>query len=377
MDKFLSECIDLIYDSVSDPRGWEAFSRHVMKVIDADYCHTLITDFEGPSHNYGVERLEETGQVKAYQKQIYDEGALKQILDKQADACAFTSHEFFHEISAELGDPYAIFLPGELTQNFLASFIRTEQNPAYSIFHMYGRSSEKELFEKKHYDFLAELVKHTKRAYALSISISHTAELNTFIVKCLNHIPAGVFIVSYRGGVLAMNDIAKEYLATEDFEIVERRLVCRDARVNKSLQESLERITAQETSEGECLQYEIKEGKKYFISCSPHSKKQGDVTREWRLSDGAQCIVFITDETRIIELPKDRMKVLFGFTAAEVNVAEQLVNGKSTSEIAQILNVNINTVRYHLKSCYVKAQVNNQAELVGLVLRVMVSFTTS
>jgi DNA-binding CsgD family transcriptional regulator len=54
-----------------------------------------------------------------------------------------------------------------------------------------------------------------------------------------------------------------------------------------------------------------------------------------------------------------------------------LVNGKSTSEIAQILNVNINTVRYHLKSCYVKAQVNNQAELVGLVLRVMVNFTSS
>jgi DNA-binding CsgD family transcriptional regulator len=106
-----------------------------------------------------------------------------------------------------------------------------------------------------------------------------------------------------------------------------------------------------------------------YLYCIPHLLSQGPNHSEWRLSDGAQNVIFITDDARHIALPLDILKSIYHLTSSESRVVQLLVNGQSTDDIAKILDINVNSVRFHLKNCFQKTQVTNQAELVGLILR--------
>ncbi len=371
MQQYIPEFLELIYDSVSDPRGWEAFSKRMMEVLEADYSHTLITDFQTPSHNYGALVSRETGNVKAYERVVFNEDNLKIILDQQCEATAFLAKEFLHKISDNGFSIDDIFLFPDNSSNFIASFIRTRQDPAYSVLHIYGRPANQDWFSKEHLDFLNTLAGHIKKAYSLSINISHTAELNSFISRTLNHVATGVFIISHRGGVLSMNELAEKYIQDGEFKIVGKKLIINAADATQKLNDALERIAASDEPSGEYVQYVNHQGKKFFLSCLPHTGNKGAVNREWRLSDGAQCIVFVTDEKNSIELPWEKLKNLYGLTEAESNVVSMLVNGSSTEDIAENMKINPNSVRYHLKNCFSKTFVNNQAELVGLILRTL------
>ena len=66
--------------------------------------------------------------------------------------------------------------------------------------------------------------------------------------------------------------------------------------------------------------------------------------------------------------PKEMLAQLFGFTAAEMRVAERLLMGDSPEQVAAFLNVKTATARWHLASIYRKTGTNRQAELVRLLL---------
>lgn len=371
MQQYIPEFLELIYDSVSDPRGWEAFSKRMMEVLGADFSHTLITDFQSPSHNYGALVSRETGNVKAYEKVVFNEENLKLVLDQQPEVSAFLAKDFLAQVSGSGFSVEDIFLFPDNSSNFIASFIRTRQDPAYSVLHIYGRPANHDWFSREHLDFLMILAGHIKKAYSLSININHTTELNSFIARTLNHVAAGVFIISYRGGVLSMNKLAENYIEDGAFRVEGKKLVVNAEGATKMLDDALERIASSNQPSGEYVQYTDREGKKFFLSCLPHTESKGAINREWRLSDGAQYVVFVTDEKSSIDLPWETLKTLYGLTESESKVVRMLVNGSSTEDIAIELSINANSVRYHLKNCFSKTFVNNQAELVGLILRTL------
>ncbi|WP_101758971.1 helix-turn-helix domain-containing protein [Oceanicoccus sp. KOV_DT_Chl] len=371
MQQYVPEFMELIYDSVADPRGWETFSRRMMDVLDADFCHTLITDFEDPSHNYGIHIVQETGSVKSYQKTIFDEGLVEKILQNQSEIECFKGNDFLSQAEKYGGLGRDVFIDGNKNTNFMVSFIRTRQDPAYSVVNVYGRREGKESYSREEYEFLAGLLPHIRRAYRLSVDVSYTEELNGFVVRSLNHIAAAVFIISHRGGVVAMNDVAGRYIANGEFFVQGNKLLVNADGITEVLNSALRSMVEAESPEGEYIKYVNNSGKKFFISCLPHMNKSGDVSREWRLSDGAQNLVFITDESTSIDLPWDKLKSLYGLTESEAKVVGMLVNGSSTEDIATALSINSNSVRYHLKNCFSKTYVNNQAELVGLILRTL------
>lgn len=53
-------------------------------------------------------------------------------------------------------------------------------------------------------------------------------------------------------------------------------------------------------------------------------------------------------------------------TSKEQKICEQLSKGKSYQQVAAIMSISINTVRYHVKNIYQKFNVNGRAELVAL-----------
>lgn len=62
----------------------------------------------------------------------------------------------------------------------------------------------------------------------------------------------------------------------------------------------------------------------------------------------------------------DRLSV--ELTTQEKRMCELLVTGQSYQQIADVLFVSINTVRYHIKNLYLKFSVNSRAELVSKLI---------
>jgi DNA-binding CsgD family transcriptional regulator len=77
--------------------------------------------------------------------------------------------------------------------------------------------------------------------------------------------------------------------------------------------------------------------------------------------------LFITDPEQQVEPVAAPLRELFGFTPAEVRLANALLQGKSVEEYAEESAVSINTARTHVKRIYSKAGVKRQSELVRLL----------
>jgi len=72
--------------------------------------------------------------------------------------------------------------------------------------------------------------------------------------------------------------------------------------------------------------------------------------------------------TKMLDLPQDILRTLFGLTPAECRVALLLGVGHSPQEIAQTIGVSFETVRSHIKSIFSKTNVKRQGELIRLLL---------
>jgi DNA-binding CsgD family transcriptional regulator len=71
-------------------------------------------------------------------------------------------------------------------------------------------------------------------------------------------------------------------------------------------------------------------------------------------------------EERLFELQGDRL-ACFGLTRREAEVVQWLVQGKSSCEIATILNISVRTVSKHLERIYLQLRVENRHAAVALM----------
>lgn len=76
---------------------------------------------------------------------------------------------------------------------------------------------------------------------------------------------------------------------------------------------------------------------------------------------------------RMVTAPKglkeDRKEVPFELSPAEIRILEQVTEGKSNKEIAEVVFLSPWTVKTHIKNIYKKMQVNSRAAAVKLALR--------
>jgi DNA-binding CsgD family transcriptional regulator len=80
-------------------------------------------------------------------------------------------------------------------------------------------------------------------------------------------------------------------------------------------------------------------------------------------------LLFITDPERVCEPDVDLLRRFHSLAPAEAQVARLLLQNKSVREIAELLRISANTVRFHLKQLFSKTGTRRQSELVRLLLR--------
>jgi DNA-binding CsgD family transcriptional regulator len=87
-----------------------------------------------------------------------------------------------------------------------------------------------------------------------------------------------------------------------------------------------------------------------------------------RARSGADIIVLVSDPDAAPPYPDGVLRALFGFTAAEIEVANGLLIGYSLDEVASLRHVGVGTVRNQVKSLLCKTRTKRQSDLVRLLM---------
>ncbi|MFT4100863.1 MAG: helix-turn-helix transcriptional regulator [Burkholderiaceae bacterium] len=80
------------------------------------------------------------------------------------------------------------------------------------------------------------------------------------------------------------------------------------------------------------------------------------------------ALVYVFDPERLPSLPADRVRRMFGLTAAEAQLAVALCRGATLDEIAVEREVSSHTIRTQLKSLFGRTGTNRQTELVARLM---------
>jgi DNA-binding CsgD family transcriptional regulator len=81
------------------------------------------------------------------------------------------------------------------------------------------------------------------------------------------------------------------------------------------------------------------------------------------------AMVIVTDPWREQRVQKENLRLRFGFTPAEADVAIEIVKGDGRTASAGRLGISAKTVRAHLSSIFEKTGAHRQAELVRLLMQ--------
>jgi DNA-binding CsgD family transcriptional regulator len=88
-------------------------------------------------------------------------------------------------------------------------------------------------------------------------------------------------------------------------------------------------------------------------------------------SDETSTVILLDLDARPEPTPRTLQR-LFGFTAAETQLAIELARGRNLLDIARSRRLSRTTIRSHLAALFVKTQTRRQVELVALLGRIAV-----
>jgi PAS domain S-box-containing protein len=184
--------------------------------------------------------------------------------------------------------------------------------------------------------------------------------------ETLNLLATGMVLVGDGGQILLCNRSAERLLAQGALLRREGdRLLAAAAWYDKDLQALIAKALA---SRGR-----FPEGSGAMnLHAAPGDKPLHVVVTPLRIADGARNLpvaaVIVRDTESQTEVRPELLQQLYGLTRAEARVVTELARGKRLTEVAQTLNVSVNTVRNQLKQAFAKTSTNRQADLVSLVL---------
>ena len=219
---------------------------------------------------------------------------------------------------------------------------------------------------------VGQLIPHMQQAFEISRALAGS-KLETAIVasKGLREVPA-ILLLSETGRVVFANGIAEQMLADGIPVFLDRQGV-----LSFSIDENERR------SSSEVLRYRLSTANPSFsVSLKPTNQSASYDVRFAKLSEeagipfpldrslglsGRCCLVIVSK--RSLSTSMDIVLKLRGLTGTEIQIALLLMEGHSAQEIADERATSIYTVRNQTKSIMAKLDVNRQADLMRLLLK--------
>jgi len=168
-----------------------------------------------------------------------------------------------------------------------------------------------------------------------------------------------IFIVQRAGQCLDLNAAARALISRSDGLLVRRdRLVTAAPQAEKSWMAAIERATARQAAEASSLIIPRRGNlRPYLVAVSPLSSAAGP----------PMAMIVLRDPDCRLGSPADKLRQLFGLSAAEASVAVALAEGMTPDEMAQARQVSLSTIRSQLHAASAKMGCVRLAQVAALV----------
>lgn len=182
----------------------------------------------------------------------------------------------------------------------------------------------------------------------------------------LSQLGQGIILLSRRGQVLFITDVADEMVRNHDGLIVKDGILTGvleqdDGRLQQMREVAL-LASAQEQSYKSFYIHRNNQQKPYLLLIS--KMELGPSSTE--IDEGV--LIIIKDTHANAEYWQERLKSIFGLTNREADFVVLLTEGRNIKEISTVMSIAEDTARQYLKNCFKKMEVNKQHELVCLAL---------
>lgn len=182
----------------------------------------------------------------------------------------------------------------------------------------------------------------------------------------LSQLGQGIILLSRRGQVLFITDVADEMVRNHDGLIVKDGILTGvleqdDGRLQQMREVAL-LASAQEQSYKSFYIHRNNQQKPYLLLIS---KMELDPSST-EIDEGV--LIIIKDTHANAEYWQERLKSIFGLTNREADFVVLLTEGRNIKEISTVMSIAEDTARQYLKNCFKKMEVNKQHELVCLAL---------
>jgi len=219
---------------------------------------------------------------------------------------------------------------------------------------------------------LSRLAPHFEQACALGHLVEQRTLTRTALLEALSLKLEGVLLLNRAGSPTFVNDAATAIFNADDgLAYAKGALQTRRAAETRKLQAMIGSAIAQSAGEGEfgggrMLVTRLSARRPYVIRVLPVPR-----TERFLTTTSIACVVHVQDLARTPAPPIEALRLTFGLTRREAELAVELARCAALEGAAANAGMAINTARNHLQKVFQKTETRSQVEAVQLLSRIV------
>ena len=361
------ECPDrllgAIYDSVMDQEPWVAGLEQLRVALDANST-SLRMSKRGPRQN---EVIYAAGPiVKPENVRLWEDKLLHDTLPTApplGETWINEWHNMPSSYAVEMNKGWDIYITA-------GHCFAAVENTSMALYVSRGKANT--CFSERDLALIESAGRHFGRALRLRQEMKHKEVVADFYAEAMERMSVGGVLIGACGSVTTLNATAERIIRDRDgLYMTAGRLHATDSLMDRQLQTTLRSVLSGEFSK-RCVALALpreSDRRDLGLVMSPRPTTSLITGR-----DELNALLFLRDSETTLNFDAHLLQQLFSFTPAEASLAIGLAQGKSFEDIESALNIRHNTARAHLRSIFVKADVNRQAKLVSLIASSLGSF---
>jgi DNA-binding CsgD family transcriptional regulator len=363
--------IGRIYDSAGDERLWPAFLEDLASAIDGTAPCLIYQDIVARRAGFAIfargDPELERRYVESYSALDEFRNAWLSRFDCVGPEAIYAGEQLIEPAELRKTEYFNDFLSVHNIVYHLCAPLALHSRWACTL--SCHRPANKEPFGCDELGLLRLLFPHLQRAIQLHRKFAELEGHHGASLDALDRLPTGVMLMGDRGQILEANCAAKLILNQNDGLRTDKEgLATSTPSQTRELRSRIAAaaLTAQGrgVSAGGSLAIARPSGKRPLaVVIMPAS------LRAFPSGTGEPAvIVLVSDPESKVRIAPEIVAQVYGLTAAESRLAEQLMQGESLVHAAERLGVSHNTARTHLQRIYQKTGTTHQGDLVRLLL---------
>ncbi|MGR5322040.1 helix-turn-helix transcriptional regulator [Vibrio alfacsensis] len=363
--ELILDLIENIYSAACDPVQWVPMAERIQKTIGGHSVNFALENTRNPAFNHFYTNGATKSDVEYYEQNIIGKDNFNQMFDTVSVNTAFLTQNTWCEKKLHRCYPYEEFYEGMGFAYFNATlFYRDDEKRGWlSIV----RNVHDPLFTMEDLNLLQLLTPHLRRAFLINMHLFETKNVQNICFDALEHLSAGVILLTNNGGYVHSNTKAQRYLRFADNMKQNFRVKLPDMQANQQLQKIISEVL-----------YSDSYPSNYIVSFREGDAKKAVICLPWQMNEqsycwlGQQvgCILFILSPCNVSTTPTEIQKLL-DISQAESRVLHGVISGLPAKQLAERLSVSETTVRFHLKNLLKTFESHSQTEMLSKVFSLL------